>query len=245
MIIELVIIFFILLFGSFVQGVSGFGFGLIAMSMLPFFFTVKESTLLVISLALVLSTSIALQMFKHIQWRSLIVILGAAIVGRIGGFYILHHYGEMDILRVFLGVFLVLVVIYLFLSKPPKPDTIVNETWLPILLGFSGGLIGGIFAVGGPFFVFFFLLLYHDNKYTYSANLQVTFVVTAVITVVLHGTSGDFSMEFLSYFLVGLISVLLGSRIGVHFFKKLSQNNIKKIAGVIVAIAALNLIIFG
>lgn len=245
MLIELAIIFLILLFGSFVQGVSGFGFGLIAMSFLPFFFTVKESTLLVVSLALVLSASIALQLFKHIQWRSLFVILSAAIVGRFGGFYILHHFGEMDILKVFLGVFLILVVIYLFTSKPPKPETKINETWLPILLGLAGGLIGGVFAVGGPFFVFYFLLLFHNNKYTYSANLQVSFVTTALITVVLHGTSGDFSVEFLTYFLVGLVSVLIGSRLGVYFFAKLSQNNIKKIAGVVVAVAALNLIFFG
>lgn len=150
MIIELVLVFLILFFGSFVQGVSGFGFGLIAMGFLPLMFTVKESTLLVVSLALVLSLSIALQLFKHIQWRTLIVILSAALVGRVGGFFVLHYYGDQDILKVFLGVFLIAVVIYLFRSKPPKPGTKVNGTWLPVILGLGGGLIGGIFAVGGP-----------------------------------------------------------------------------------------------
>ncbi|MBU9723009.1 MULTISPECIES: sulfite exporter TauE/SafE family protein [Bacillaceae] len=245
MVIELLIIFLILLFGSFVQGVSGFGFGLVAMSFLPFFFTVKESTLLVVSLALVLSASIALQMFKHIQWKSLIVILTAALVGRLGGFFILHNYGEHDILKVILGIFLIGVVVYLFRSKPPNPDKKVNGTWLPIALGLGGGLIGGIFAVGGPFFVFYFMLLFPNDKYAYSANLQITFLLTAVMTVALHGVSGDFTVDFLGYFLVGLVSVLVGSRVGVLLFAKLSQAKIKKIAAIVVAVAAANLIIFG
>ncbi|MDT8858885.1 sulfite exporter TauE/SafE family protein [Alkalihalobacillus sp. MEB130] len=244
MLLEFVFVFLILLFGSFIQGVSGFGFGLLAMGFLPLLFTVKESTLLVVSLAFVLSVSIAAQLYKHIQWRSLIVILSAALVGRVGGFFVLNSYGEEDILKVFLGIFLMGVVMYLFCSKPPKPDAAkVNGTWLPIALGFCGGLVGGVFAVGGPFFVFYFLLVFHSNKYAYSANLQVTFVMTAMITIVMHGVNGDFSWEFFGYFLVGLVSVLIGSRIGVHFFAKLSQANIKKIAAVVVAIAAVNLVL--
>ena len=245
MILEFGIIILILLLGSFIQGVSGFGFGLIAMSFLPFMFTVKESTLLVVSLALVLSVSIAIQLFKHIHWPSLTIILSAALVGRFGGFLVLHQYGELEILKLYLGVFLIGVVIYLFLDRPPRPDKPVNHTWLPATLGLVGGLIGGIFAVGGPFFVFYFLLLFHDNKYTYSANLQITFVVTAAMTVFLHGVSGDFTIDFLGYFLVGIVSVLIGSYMGVRLFSKLSQQNIKRFAAIVVAIAACNLMLFG
>ncbi|MDG5789324.1 sulfite exporter TauE/SafE family protein [Evansella sp. AB-P1] len=245
MVIELLLVFFILFFGSFVQGVSGFGFGLVAMSLLPFLFTVKESTLLVVSLALILATSIALQMYKHIQWKSLFVLLGAGLVGRFAGFLVLREYGELDVLKVFLGVFLIGVVIYLFRSKGPQPGAVVNRTWLPVVLGFVGGLISGVFAVGGPFFVFYFLLIFHDDKYAYSANLQVTFAITAILTVSLHGLNGDFTLEFLSYFAVGIVSVLVGSRIGVLFFAKLSQQRIKKLAAVVVAVAAVNLILFG
>jgi uncharacterized membrane protein YfcA len=245
MLFELVIIFLILFFGSFVQGVSGFGFGLIAMSFLPLIFTVKESTLLVVSLALVLAVSIAIQLFKHIHWPSLGIILTAAILGRFGGFIVLHNFGEMDILKVILAVFLIGVVIYLFMDIGPEPGKEVNHTWLPAILGFSGGFVGGVFAVGGPFFVFYFLMLFHNNKYTYSANLQITFVVTAIVTVVLHGVSGDFTTEFLGYFLMGIVSVLLGSRLGVLLFAKLSQKNIRKFAGAVVALAAINLMLFG
>ncbi|GAE28150.1 hypothetical protein JCM9140_4355 [Halalkalibacter wakoensis JCM 9140] len=243
MLIELLIVFIIMFFGSFIQGVSGFGFGLIAMGFLPFLFTVKESTLLVVSLAFVLAASIASQLYKHIQWKTLSVILCGGVLGRIGAFFVLDSFGEQEMLKVYLGLFLLAFVVYLFKNKPPKPGTTVNTTWLPFSLGVVGGLVGGVFAIGGPFFVFYFLLLYYDNKYAYSANLQVTFVVTALMTVTLHGINGDFSLGFLTYFLVGLVSVLIGSRIGILFFKKLSQEKVKRLAAIVVAIAALNLIL--
>lgn len=245
MVIELAIIFVILLIGSFIQGISGFGFGLFAMSFLPFMFTVKESTLLVVALAFVLSASIALQMFRHIQWKSLIVLLSAAIVGRIGAFFILDNYGELDILKVFLGIFLIGVVIYLFNSGVPDGEKVTNKTWLPVILGLCGGLVGGVFAVGGPFFVFYLMLIFNDNKYAYSANLQVSFMFTSFITIFLHGFNGDFSGDFFVYFIIGVISVIIGSRIGILFFTRISQQNIKKLAGVVVALAAINLILFG
>lgn len=245
MVIELVIIFIIIFIGSFIQGVSGFGFGLLAMSFLPFMFSIKDSTLLAVSLALVLAASIALQLMKYIKWRALVVLLSAALVGRIGAFFILHNYGEQDILRIPLALFLIAVVIYLFSNTGVGNPEKINRTWLPVLAGFGGGFTGGIFAVGGPFFVFYLMLVFSDNKYAYSANLQITFLVTNAATVILHGVSGDFSNDFMLYFLTGIAAVLIGSRIGVHFFAYMSQEKIKKLAGAVVAVAAVNLILFG
>ncbi|NJP38329.1 sulfite exporter TauE/SafE family protein [Alkalicoccus luteus] len=242
--IELLLITIILLAGSFVQGVSGFGFGLIAMSFMPLIFTVKDSTLLVVSLALVVCTSIAWQLRRHIVWRSLLVILSAAFVGRFGGFLVLSAYGELDVMRDILGLFLLLVTAYLFFGSKYAQMLPKETIWIPVVFGFLGGFVGGIYAVGGPFFVVVMMLLFADSKYRYSANLQVTFFVTNLTTVLLHAFNGDFSSEFPFYFAVGLLTVLVGTRLGVACFKKLSQDNMRRIAGITVALAAVNLIFF-
>ncbi|QKS72424.1 sulfite exporter TauE/SafE family protein [Paenalkalicoccus suaedae] len=243
MLLELFFIFLILLAGSFIQGVSGFGFGLLAMSFLPLLFTVKDSTLLVVSLALIVSTSIAVQLYKHIKWRALLVMLAAAFVGRIGAFFILSNYGELPIMRDFLGAFLILVVIYLFFGKGLTRYVPRVTAPLAITLGALGGFVGGIYAVGGPFFVFLLMLMFKDDKYAYSANLQVTFVFTNTITVLLHALNGDFTSSWLLYFAVGVVTVLIGTRLGVACFTYVSQENTKRIAGVIVAIAAINFLL--
>ncbi|GAA0364069.1 putative membrane protein YfcA [Bacillus horti] len=240
---ELIFVIGIFIIGSFVQGASGFGFGLVAMGMLPIMFSLKDSTLLVMSLTLILSLNILSKIYKYIEWRSLFIILSGAFVGRLMAFFFLTTYGEMDFLKKWLGVFLVLLVLYLFFKK----DRQVSEVWMkpivPVLLGSLGGFIGGVFAVGGPFFVFYFLLLYQDKR-KYNANLQATFFLTSLFTLILHGSHGDINTSFYLYFIVGIGSVFLGSTLGLKWFDRLPQALIKKLAMSLVLLAALNLILF-
>lgn len=243
MILEILFIALILCIGSFLQGASGFGFGLFSMSFLPFMFTLKDSTLLVMSLTLVTATSIFMKVHKHIDFRKLFYLLSAAIVGRVGAYFILHHFGELDILKKVLGFVLIGMVIYIMLRPEPEDVIRKEKISLPIILGFIGGFIGGIFVVGGPFFVFYFLIACKD-KYSYTANLQATFAITSTITIVLHGVSGDFSPHFPLYFIVGVVSVLIGTRFGMAWFDRLSRKKIQIFASILVAFAGLNLILF-
>ena len=245
MIFEILIVFAIIFAGSFVQGISGFGFGILAMSFMPFFFSVKDSTLLVVALAMMLSFSITIQLKKHIEWRSVFLILTFALIGRGFGFLVLYHFGELPVLRVVLGVFLLGVVVYLLVSPKPDPDRKRIPVWIPVVMGLAGGFVGGVFAVGGPFFVFYFLMAFPDNRYAYTANLQVVFLLTSFTTVSLHGFSGDYTLTILLFILVGFIAVMAGSRLGVHLLNKVSNEQVKKLAALVVAVAAVNLILFG
>ncbi|KYG33143.1 sulfite exporter TauE/SafE family protein [Alkalihalobacillus trypoxylicola] len=243
MILELLFIFIIVAVGSYIQSVSGFGFGLIAMSLLPFLFHLLDSTLLIMSLTIVLTLRILMRFYPYIEFNRLSVILISAIIGRIGGFFILTHFGELPILKKWLGVVLLLLVVYLWFNKKPSQGERKVATIFTICLGLVGGLIGGVFAVGGPFFVFYFLTIYED-KLKYTANLQAVFFITSLLTVVSHGINGDFHSSFMLYFLTGFVAVLIGSGIGVRSFTKWKAEKIRILAMVIVAISAINLLLF-
>jgi len=240
----LAFIFLILLIGSFIQGTSGFGFGLFAMSTLPLLFSLKESTLLVLSLTVIVSLTIVSKVYKHIQWKGLLVVLSAALIGRIGSFFFLNAFGDMDFLKQWLGLFLIAMVALMIVNKrKTRPADIVMHPVFPVILGFIGGFVGGAFAVGGPFFVFYFLMLYKE-KHHFHANLQVTFFVTGLFTLILHGSHGDFNSAHLIYYVVGAVSVFLGSKLGHLCFEKLSRDRIEKAAMLFVFVAGLNLILF-
>ncbi|MGY4691324.1 sulfite exporter TauE/SafE family protein [Salibacterium sp. K-3] len=243
MFIEIMVIIAVLLIASFIQGVSGFGFGLFAMSFLPFMFSVKDSTLLVMALAMVTCLTIFLKVYHHVDFRRLALLLIAAIAGRIGAYFVLHHFGEMDEMKKALGIVLIAMVFFILFQKNPETDKRRDHPVLPLGMGLIGGFIGGVFVVGGPFFVFYFLMVCKD-KYEYTANIQAVFLVTGILTLVMHGFSGDIHWNLLLYFSIGIISVIVGSRIGMNWFKRLSQENIRKLAAMIVALAALNLILF-
>ncbi|WP_100401139.1 sulfite exporter TauE/SafE family protein [Bacillus sp. FJAT-44742] len=242
MVWELVLVFFIVLLGGFIQGATSFGLGLVVMGFLPLFLTIKESTLLVLSLLFVASLHILLKYRRYIDFKGLIVILSAAFLGRILAFLVLSTYGDMDFLKKWLGFFLIGMVVYLLLNKKISPKAKSNPA-IPIFLGMVGGFVGGVFAVGGPFFVFYFLMLY-ENKYTFNANLQACIVLTSLFTLILHGINGDFYPGFSLYLLIGLISVFAGITLGLKCFDKLPINQIKNCAIGLVVIAAFNLIFF-
>lgn len=243
MIWELIFIFFVILVGSFIQGTTSFGMGLFAMGLLPFILPFKDSSLLVIALLTLGSLSIVLKLYRHIVFRSFIVILTTALGGRILSFFFLDAFGDMDFLKKWLGILLIGIVLYLIFSKNKETSTAMLHPITPVFLGFVGGFIGGAFAVGGPFFVIYFLLLYKD-KLSYNANLQTTFFITNLFTVILHMVNGDFHTSLYFGFIVGMIAVILGINIGLRVFGKVSRDWVQRFAMAIIFISGVNLILF-
>jgi uncharacterized protein len=241
---DLVVIFIIVLLGSIIQGASGFGFGLVVMGILPLMLSVKDSTLLTMSLVVVMTLTILSKLYKYIELKRMLIIVASALFARIFSFLFLNKYGEMDSLKQWLGVFLILLVLYLLFSKKKKEKPVITTPLFPIVLGMLGGFIGGIFAVGGPFFVFYFLMIYEDKR-KYNANLQASFLITSFFTIIIHGVNGDFDSSFPLYFISGLVSVFIGTYIGLKLFEKLSNELIKKIALIMVTVAACILIFIG
>jgi uncharacterized protein len=234
----------ILLLGSFIQGVSGFGLGLISMSFLPILLSLKDSTLLVLVTTAVISTKIVYRYRSSIRWKSIVYILIFAIIGRICSFFVLNEFGDLVIMKKVLGVLLIGFVFFLFKKDTINPDSdIIKRIPFTAIIGFLGGLIGGVFAVGGPIFVIY-LLIRFTEKVEYNVNLQTVFLITNLFTIVLHLLNGDFHYELSVYVIMAILPVLLGVQLGLHWFEKLPNHLIKKLASYIVLLAGLNLIFF-
>ncbi|PAK43176.1 sulfite exporter TauE/SafE family protein [Priestia megaterium] len=242
MIEELILVLFILFVGSFIQGVSGFGFGLFSMGFLPLFLTLKDSTLLVLALTIAISLNILFRFFKCINWKNISVILIGALTGRIFSFYFLNTYGEMDWAKKTLGFLLIAMVLYLLTTKKETNSSMLYKNPLfTTIIGLIGGFIGGVFAVGGPFFTFYFLMRYKEKNH-YNANLQASFIITNAFTLTLHGINGDYNSSFWFYLLPGLCIIWIGTNLGLRWFEHLPRERIKKLVSIIVLLSGLVLL---
>ncbi|AXF57253.1 sulfite exporter TauE/SafE family protein [Salicibibacter kimchii] len=244
MVWELLFVVFIVLVGAFVQGASGFGLGLVVMGFLPFILSVKESTLLVLSFLAATALTILVKNYRSIKLKGLIIFVVASFAGRIASFFVLTTYGEMDVLKTWLGVFLIGLVVYLYFSNKKNVSLKKINPFVPLSLGLLNGFFGGLFAVGGTFLVVYCLYLYKEDKHRYTANVQVVTLMTSSFSLLLHGVNGDFDLSFLLYFAVGLVSVIIGAILGLRWFEKLPTSMIRTIAMMLVLVAALNLILF-
>lgn len=207
---------------------------------LPFFLPLKSSTILVLALTIVISLNIVLKLREYLLIRDLFVILIFALAGRVFSFFFLNHFGDMDIMKIILGFVLTASVFYLNMKKKDIPSR-SHGIYFAMIIGIIGGFIGGIFAVGGPFFVLYFLMKYKE-KNIYNANLQITFVLLNTFSTILHGLNGDITNTLSLYLILGTVVVLIGSNLGLRWFHYLPNNAIEKLASVIVLFSAFNLI---
>jgi uncharacterized membrane protein YfcA len=234
--------------GSFTQGATGFGFGLIAIGLFSIFLNVRDSLLILNVLTVVLSLHLLWKYHKFIQFKALMAwLLGASLVGRLLAFLFVHNFGDTLWMKKLLGLFLIGMAVYLIWSKRKQGNErklmFRDHPAFASISGFLAGFIGGSFGVGGPFLVVYFLMLYEDKRH-YIANMQLSFVVMGLVTLSAHGIAGDFTAELAWYSAVGIPLVLIGAFAGSKLFHKLPIHRIQQLAYSIVILAGVNTLFF-
>jgi hypothetical protein len=106
-----------------------------------------------------------------------------------------------------------------------------------------GGLIAGIFAIGGPFFVIFFLTRFPDKR-EYNVNMQVVFLILNIYTIAINGFAAGLDHKFYFYVFTGLPLVFLGVYLGLHLFEKFNQKLISRFVYGLIIVAGVNLLVF-
>lgn len=232
----------VMFMGSLLQGSSGFGFGILSMSLITLLFSVKDSMLMLTAVAAVLTFRIFLRYRRFIDWKTVGWLLIFTFTGRLVAFEFVNRYGEAAFLKQWLGFFLIGMVLYLLLKD--------RFSWYfrgdkPLLVGATAGMlsgfVSGVFAVGGPFLVLYFMMRSEPKK-AYQANLQAIFFTSNVFTLSLHGANGDLNHLF-GYIAVGILTVLVGVKQGLKWYERVSQKTVQRIASLVVLIAAVQLIV--
>ncbi|WP_407267805.1 sulfite exporter TauE/SafE family protein [Radiobacillus sp. PE A8.2] len=240
---EQIVILFIIFLGSFIQGSSGFGFGLVCMGVISIFLSVEESMLIVLALTAFLSSGILLKYRRYIIWKDIVPITISASIGRALAFVFVIYFGETEFIKIILALVLISMVVYLYKNRQlSETSNTSNNYIISLCVGCIGGFIGGAFAIGGPLFVIYFLMRYEDKR-SYTANLQLTFILLNLFTIVAHWINGDLTDSFYHYFILGTVIVLIGVTLGLKIFDLLSTKIIQNIAFTIITLAAINLIV--
>jgi len=130
---------------GFVQGLTGFGFGLISMSFLPLFMGIKQAAVLSTAFTLMATLITFFRHYRAYNWRLGTGFLVCVCVGLPLGVYLLERSGEMLLTRV-LGAFMLSYVAREFLAR--KPASAVPAFWT-IPWGLFSGAMSGAFNLGG------------------------------------------------------------------------------------------------
>lgn len=235
MTITQIIILFIFVFGaSFIQRVTGFGFGIFIMTVLPFIMpSFGEATALSGLLALVSASYVSITMRKYLDWKKLVPILAAFLVVSFFAVKMMAGMGDNSMKKI-LGCALIAVSVYFFIFSE---RTHIRPT-VPIQLGLGtlSGMMGGLFAMQGPPAVIYFLSS-TDDKNEYIALTQWYFFIGNLAMTFFRASSGFVTKNVGICWAIGVWAILLGLWSGAKVFDKMPVNVMRKCVYAFMAVA--------
>ncbi len=224
---------------SYIQGVTGFGFGIFAMIFLPRILLYTEANLLSSILSSLTSVYVAFFLFRKIHWKNLIFPLIGCLASTYAAVSVVKTQ-KNETLILFLGIALVVLSLYFFFFSDKCK---IKPTWYAgLIAGIVSGLMSGMFAIGGPPVVIYFM---QSEKETddYLATISAYFVFSGIISVSTKIMAGFLTTAVWVGLAVGLFGMLIGTFIGKLTREKVSPLVIKKaVYGVMAVSGVVNIV---
>ena len=221
---HLILIALVALCASFIQSVTGFGFGIFAMMFLPYFLKFTEANVLSSILGAFTSICVVATMLRKVHWKNIIF----PIIGSFAGTFCSVNFIKSQsnsTLTLLLGIALFCLSIYfLFFSSKIH----IKIAWYTgLIAGILSGIMGGMFSMGGPPVVIYYMQSEKDPD-NYIATLSAYFVTSNIYGITMKAISGFVTVNVWWGLLTGFIGMLCGALIGKIVFKRMNAQMIKK-----------------
>ena len=231
----LAFVFILTIIASFIQRVSGFGFGIFVMMFFPFFLpSYGESVMLSGLLAGSTALMIALRNWQYIRWN----LMGRVVLFNVVASYLATEYMNSlgnDTMKQCLGVVLILIALY-FLFGEGKMGRIFKSKLAQVTIGSISGVMGGMFAMPGPPLVLYCISTI-DDKREYVTTLQAFSVVMNLCYTLFRFKAGFYSEDTWLWWLVGLMGAVIGSSVGARCFERISSRTLKYIVNAMMIVS--------
>ena len=231
---EVLLIFLFAFCATFVQRVTGFGFGILFMTVIPYIMpSYGEATALSGALAMTSAFVTGFQYIRYVPWKKLVVIM---LTFLLVSYFAVLMVKEVDsaTMKHYLGGFLILIGLYfLFINGKfrMKPS-------IPVQLGMGtvSGVMGGLFGIQGPPAVIYFISC-TDSKEEYMAIAQWYFVIGNAAMTVFRAKNGFFTQIVAEGWLIGIGAILLGLWLGGKVYHRLPMEKLRKTVYVFIVLS--------
>ncbi len=221
---------------SFIQRVTGFGYGIVFMTVAPYLMpSYGEATALSGMLAIVCALITGIRMFRYVPWRKIAIILLTFLVI---SFFSVLLVARLDnrLLKHILGGILILVSLYFFFVNGKirmKPSATAQ-----IGMGAVSGAMGGLFGMQGPPAVIYFISC-TDRKEEYMGLTQWYFIIGNIAMTAYRAGNGFLTPVVGKAWLIGAPAVMLGLLLGSRVYERLPIGTIRKSVYIFIGIAGI------
>ncbi|GEO46612.1 sulfite exporter TauE/SafE family protein [Companilactobacillus kimchii] len=205
---------------GFVQGVTGFGSGIVLMVFLPQLLPINQSagvSTLTMSIAIIM---VAWKYRKALKWRNLV---GPFLIYIVMAIFSLHlsKYLAAGYLKVLLGLLLIILALYYTVMNLKSISVKSIPFYVMVAFALISGFFNGMFGIGGPLMALYFLTI-SDSKENYLASIQTFFLIDTIVMTSLRFSTGILTVDNLKFVLVGFIGAILGTILANHLVSHLN-----------------------
>ena len=220
--------------GSFIQRVTGFGFGIFAMIFLPHITGhYIEATVLSSAMSLISTIYVSFVYRKNIKWRLVLPCVICSMVTTVLAVKFMSGKSS-DILCALLGgVLIFLSIYYIFWSGKLKPRESLPAS---AVAGGLSGIMGSLFAKAGPPMVIY-LTGVTTSKLDYIATIQCFFCLNGMFTLGVKAFAGYFTLEVVKLAIPGIAGLFAGNFIGGKVYDRLDSAKLKKAIYIFMAVS--------
>ncbi len=230
----------IALTGGFVQGLTGFGFGLVAA---PFFVAILSPHMavpMIIIHLFIINLIVLVESYKWIRPGRMWLLITASVIGTPFGAYLLTILSP-GILKIAIGL-LICIFGVLFLSGIQR--TIKNEKLGAVSVGFISGLLNSSVSIGGPPVVLF-LSNQGMEKKVFRANIVTCFLLVNIASMINYHLNGLMTLEIFQNALLTLPGMFVGVFLGIFSSKRVNEDNFRKIILYLIIAGGISAIVSG
>jgi len=216
--VNLVPIVIAIAIGSFMKGVTGFGFALMVSPILLLLLPPETAIPLIALLVLLNEIALLITLRRDIHLKHMGPVLFSALLGVPLGVLVFSFEGHL--VPSVMAVVLILITISLWRGHSLKKTSPATRA----AVGFIGGLMHGIATIGSPFVVLL-LEAEHTRRKVFRANLILYTTLMTILAVLLHTYRGLYTPDLLLTVAiltpVALAATWLGDRIEHKMNRKL------------------------
>jgi uncharacterized protein len=221
-----------------ILGISGFGSALVTIPLLVHFLPLQSVVPLVVTVDFLATASNGLRFREQVEVDELKLVIPSVIVGILSGVTLLATLPKHAAL-IMLGIFVTGYGLYRLIARPSTKPV---SRWWAIPTGLVGGLIGGLFGVGGPIYATYMSARIHDPS-RMRATLSAVFSLSTGLRMTLYLISGLLlQSEIWWAFLLLLPAMPVGLAIGHRLHSKLTREQISRFVSALLLVSGLSLI---
>ena len=210
---------------SFVQGLTGFGSGMIALTLLALMWDIQQVVAITAVFSIVLCVYLAWSLREHIRFREIWPMLLGAVIGVPIGVTALT---ELDprYIKGSLGIFLLIYALWSLFSREGTGQKIRRVWAFPT--GLFSGILSGAFNTSGPP-----VIIYGTErgwvKDRFRATLQGYFLLTTTLSTTGYVTTGLITAESLKLNAMLLPALALGAWGGQRASQYVNPETFRKV----------------